>query len=98
PILYLAPDPVDPFRELIERFRREFPAVPPYWDRFDEVVPHVTVADAAYTGDAAGFDRLAERIQPLLPISCMSREVALIQRIRPAPAPWDITGTFALGS
>jgi 2'-5' RNA ligase len=95
-ILYLAPEPAAPFRDLVGRLRADKFDVPPYWDNVDEVVPHVTVADARLTGDVAGLDRFAESIRPALPVACSAHEVVLIQRVRPSPAPWDITARFPL--
>lgn len=93
-ILYLAPDPVEPFLDLIARLRQEFTEVSPYWDRVDGVVPHVTVADAGATGTGADLDAIAATIAGDLPVVCEAREVVLLQRVRPSPAPWDVTGVF----
>ena len=42
--VYLAPDPATPFAELTALLWREWPQCPPYGERFDEPVPHLTVA------------------------------------------------------
>ena len=97
-VMYLAPEPVDPFLDLIARLRVEFREVSPYWDQYDAVVPHLTVADPAI-GDAA--DHLANieaTISARLPIRCAAHDIVLLQRIRPAPAPWDVQGRFPLGA
>ncbi|MFC0550203.1 2'-5' RNA ligase family protein [Planotetraspora thailandica] len=44
-VLYLAPDPGRPFADLTEAVAARWPEAPPYGGRFDEVVPHLTVAD-----------------------------------------------------
>jgi 2'-5' RNA ligase len=43
-VLYLAPEPDRPFRRLIEFVMHHFPESPPYGGAFDDVVPHLTVA------------------------------------------------------
>ncbi len=42
-IVYLAPEPATPFRQLTHALARAFPEYPPYEGRFETVVPHVTV-------------------------------------------------------
>ena len=42
-IVYLAPEPATPFRQLTFALARAFPEYPPYEGRFETVVPHVTV-------------------------------------------------------
>jgi 2'-5' RNA ligase len=43
-IVYLAPEPEEPFRLLTEALVRRFPTWPPYGGTYDEVVPHLTIA------------------------------------------------------
>lgn len=43
-LLYLAPEPDAPFRRLTEAVVDRWPETPPYGGRFDDVVPHLTVA------------------------------------------------------
>ena len=42
--LYLAPDPMQPFVDLVERLVERFPGHPPYRGQFGSIVPHLTVA------------------------------------------------------
>ncbi|MEU0568329.1 2'-5' RNA ligase family protein [Nonomuraea sp. NPDC005983] len=44
-LLYLAPQPDTPLRELTDMVVRRWPEAPPYGGKYDEVVPHLTVAD-----------------------------------------------------
>jgi hypothetical protein len=44
-VLYLAPEPAAPFQELTRAFARRFPDAPPYEGVFDEIIPHVKIAD-----------------------------------------------------
>lgn len=43
-VLYLTPEPSNPFIGLIEHVVRRFPDSPPYGGRFADIVPHLTVA------------------------------------------------------
>ena len=43
-VVYLPPDPPDPFRRLTTALAAEFPDYPPYEGAYPEVVPHMTVA------------------------------------------------------
>jgi 2'-5' RNA ligase len=44
-VVWLAPEPAEPFLSLIDRLWQAFPDYPPYGGAFDEVIPHVTIAD-----------------------------------------------------
>lgn len=96
--MYLTPEPTGPFLDLIGRLRREFTEVAPYWDRYTEVIPHVTVADPAIGSAALHLGEIASAITAHLPVACAAREAVLLQRVRPAPAPWDVQGRFPLGA
>jgi 2'-5' RNA ligase len=94
-VLYLTPEPATPVIELITRLRNAFPEVAPYWDGYEEVVPHVTIADAAFADPPSLRRDVVARLTGRLPISCLVREAVLLQRVRPAPAPWDEQSRFA---
>jgi 2'-5' RNA ligase len=51
-VLYLAPEPAGGLRELTLAIARRWPEAPPYGGRFDDVIPHLTVAHRA-SEDAA---------------------------------------------
>jgi 2'-5' RNA ligase len=46
-VLYLAPEPAEPFVALTHAFARSFPEFPPYGGQFATVVPHLTVGHAS---------------------------------------------------
>lgn len=96
-VVYLTLEPTAPFVDLITRLRIEFPDVAPYWDEYDEVVPHITVAVLALTEDRDVRAELDAQITAHLPIRGVAREIQLFQRLRPPPAPWDLRATFPLG-
>lgn len=95
-VVYLAPEPAAPFVELITRLRQAFPEVPSYWDEYDEIVPHLTVADLTLTDDNDLQGEIEGVLTAYLPVQCMAHEAVLLQRVRPAPAPWDVRGRFSL--
>jgi 2'-5' RNA ligase len=70
-VLWLAPDPVEPFVKLTGLLADRF-GTPPYDDEFDEVVPHLTIAHAS---DGVELDSVAAKIAPALPIACRAAEV-----------------------
>ncbi len=70
-VLWLAPEPVEPFLGLTARVADEF-ATPPWEDEFDEVVPHLTVALAS---DGSELGPAAEKLATQLPVACRAREV-----------------------
>jgi 2'-5' RNA ligase len=53
-ILYLAPEPSEPFVRLTRALCERWPDHPPYNGDFDEVVPHVTVIQGDEPPEAAG--------------------------------------------
>lgn len=90
-VLWLAPDASAEFRSLTNRVWTAFPAYPPYEGRFDDVVPHLTIADRA----PLEAMREAERaVQPQLPISAIARAVTLM--VEQASGHWQVAESFPL--
>lgn len=71
-VLYLAPEPAEPFRLLTHELAARFPAHPPYGGAFDDVIPHLTIAENA----EAPLDAIAGEVEPALPIE---RSVATLE-------------------
>jgi 2'-5' RNA ligase len=63
-VLYLAPEPAEPFRRLTRELAARFPDHPPYGGAFDDVIPHLTIAENA----EAPFEAIADEVTPALPI------------------------------
>jgi 2'-5' RNA ligase len=63
-VLFLAPEPPDPFRRLTLELAARFPDHPPYGGTFDDVIPHLTIAENA----DAPFDVIAGEVATALPI------------------------------
>ena len=75
-VLYLEPDPVRPFADIIDAIAERFPAHPPFGGEFDTVVPHLTVAE---TDDTEVFDDAERDVARHLPIATRATEVHLME-------------------
>ena len=73
-VAWLAPEPAEPFKELIALIVSRYPAYPPYEGIHDEVVLHLTVAE----GGSELQDEVDAAVTPHLPIEAEAREVTLI--------------------
>lgn len=77
-VLYLAPTPEKPFKDLINLIADRFPDSPPYGGAFNKVIPHLTVAQSE---DIESLDAIEEVFMPkaggLLPIESSAKEVWL---------------------
>ncbi|MDQ6782106.1 MAG: 2'-5' RNA ligase family protein [Actinomycetota bacterium] len=73
-VLWLGPDPIEPFLELTNALAGEF-HTPPWGGEFDEVVPHLTVANATA---GTGLATVAAALDKDLPIACQATEVRVM--------------------
>ena len=64
-VVYLAPEPSGPFTHLTEAVVTRYPDFPPYGGAFDEVIPHLTIAESA----DGPLDEIAERARAALPFA-----------------------------
>jgi len=64
-VVYLAPDPSEPFSALTQALAARFPDHPPYEGAFDVVIPHLTITEAADTA----LDAIAEEAAQHLPFA-----------------------------
>jgi 2'-5' RNA ligase len=91
-VLYLAPEPPEPFVELTEAFVVAYPEHPPYEGAHDDVVPHLTVAQ----GDPDPIAAAEIDVLPALPIGAWAVELlVLAQR---AQYEWDTVARLPLGT
>jgi hypothetical protein len=86
-ILWLAPEPPEPFVGMTEAMVARFPDHPPYGGIHDRIVPHLTVAQAE-------FDETAARVQPLLPLRSRVETIVLYEHV--AADTWREVHTFGL--
>ncbi len=91
-VLYLAPEPSEPFSRLTAAVSGRFD-VPPYGGEIDDPRPHLTVADR---GGVATLDAVDAAIAPELPIEARAEEVVLL--VRGDDGRWCGTRRFPLGS
>lgn len=89
-VLYLVPEPSEPFAELTLALAAAFPDTPPYAGIHDEIVPHLSVADRQ---DALLLGEIEAEIGKGLPIEAVAREVELVER---GPAGWARREVFRL--
>ena len=65
-VLYLVPEPADPFIALTHAIVERWPETQPYAGAHKAVVPHLTVTTSR---PAKVFDKVAEALRPQLPVS-----------------------------
>jgi hypothetical protein len=83
-VLYLAPDPPEPFAHMTEALVASYPDYAPYGGIFDSIVPHVTVAE----GVPELLDEAERDIRETLPIVAVADEVTLLEEVEPDLARW----------
>jgi 2'-5' RNA ligase len=64
-VLYLEPDPSEPFSALTEAIAAEWPEHPPYEGAHEVVIPHLTIAEGE---DEELFERIKADVEPKLPL------------------------------
>jgi 2'-5' RNA ligase len=89
-VLYLAPEPAEPFVALTERLIGQF-GTAPYGGEFDTIVPHLTVAHAS---DGVELAPIADQLGLSLPLECRAEDVWLMESDAQA---WQRRRQFALG-
>jgi 2'-5' RNA ligase len=75
-VLWLAPDPVEPFVKLTATLAERF-GTPPYEDEFDEVVPHLTVAHVT-DGTGESVQAISIALAKELPVACRAEQVCVM--------------------
>lgn len=89
-VLWLAPEPADPFVELTRAVVERYPEHPPYEGEHDTVIPHLTVAHRAQA--PALVD---EELRRALPIAARAEDVAQFEEY--GPDRWRERQRFRLG-
>ena len=90
-VLYLAPEPPEPFVELTRKLSARFDLLP-YGRAGSGRTPHLTVARHE---DPSFLDRVADALTPSLPLSFTLREAWLMER--DAAGYWHRAKAFAFG-
>lgn len=94
-VLYLAPEPDEPFRRLTLAIWDRYPETPPYGGRHSDIVPHLCVAQLA---DEQQLDRVEGEFirgsEGKLPIHAIAAEVALMGT---KSGRWQVRAKLGLG-
>jgi hypothetical protein len=94
-VLYLAPDPTEPFRDLTRAIWAWYPETPPYGGKWPDIMPHLSVANVAGEPE---LDRIAAEFaqasRGVLPINVIASELSLLEK---RGQRWTVRATFGLG-
>jgi 2'-5' RNA ligase len=91
-VVWLAPEPAEPFKGLIDLIVSRYPDYPPYEGIHDEVIPHLTVAEGRLDLQA----EVVAALMPALPIEALAHEVTLI--VEDDAGRWNPGARFLLGA
>jgi hypothetical protein len=91
-VLYLAPQPEAFLREMTGRIWALYPDRPPYGGAFDDVIPHLTVAQAE---DPTVLDEVEAGVAPGLPVEAHATEAWLM--LQSDGGRWRAGHRFPLG-
>jgi hypothetical protein len=81
-VLYLDPEPAQPFKDLVALVTRHFPQYPPYGGTFAQVIPHLTIAQMDDQRRLAGIETEFQRAAAgQLPIQTTVRSVTMMDNI-----------------
>ena len=92
-VLWVAPEPAEPFRALTAAVVQEFPDYPPFGGQHAEVVPHLTVGNGAPLDDLLEAERV---VSALLPFSMPVTHVQVLAGAK-ASGSWQLLAEFPLG-
>jgi hypothetical protein len=93
-VLWLAPEPAEPFLALTAAVRRTFPGYEPYGGEIADVVPHLTVG-LNQAGDV--LDSASRAIEPSLPVTARVSKAVLMQGSQ-QPMSWTVVANLPLGA
>jgi 2'-5' RNA ligase len=88
-VLYLEPEPAEPFREMTAALVREFPEHVPYGDPDVKIVPHLTVATRLEREELAAIEA---EVAVTLPLAARASEAWLMDS---AQGTWQRHSRFA---
>ena len=96
-VLWLAPEPDEPFRALTQAVWRAFPDHPPYGGEYDDLSPHLTVGQRLHDGDLAELTSIEPLVSSRLPVSSYVDRVHLLAGSS-EPGGWRTLHVLELGS
>jgi 2'-5' RNA ligase superfamily len=94
-VIYLAPEPDEPFRALTLAVWEAYPECPPYEGRHPDIIPHLSVASKAEEDElrriGSDFENEARKS---LPLPARASGVALMDNLF---GPWRVVAVLSLG-
>lgn len=93
-VLWLDPEPAQPFRELTAAVWRAFPQHPPYGGAYADVIPHLTIAERRLA-DLPTLLAVERAVQSGLPLATRIEKVLLIAGTE-APNSWRLVNELCL--
>jgi hypothetical protein len=93
-VVWLAPQPAEPFRALIRAVSAAFPDYPPYGGGYDDVVPHLTVGHRP-AGEVTELLEAEADVLRWLPVQAHISRVWLMTG-RAAPGSWQTIAELPL--
>lgn len=79
--IWVAPEPAAPFVALTAAIEAAFPKYPHFGGVFEEVIPHLTLADDVESAELEPtLARLRRLVEPLLPMKLAAEEAAILAR------------------
>jgi 2'-5' RNA ligase len=94
-VLWLAPEPDDPFRALTSAAHAAFPQYPPFGGRYPDVVPHLTIGDRP-PGGPAELAAAEAHVKPALPVRTHVSRAWLMTGAQAAGS-WRVAAELPLG-
>ena len=91
-VVWLAPDPDRPFRDMTAAVGAAFPDHPPYGGQFDDPIPHLTVGHL----DLAAMREAEAALAPKLPVRALVDRVWVMEGAD-APNSWRTVAEISLG-
>lgn len=92
PVLYLEPEPAQPFLDMIAALVAKFPAFPPFGGIHETTIPHLTLG---YSHDAAALRAVEADVTPCLPIRATVAEASAMEH---GAMGWQVREHIALRS
>lgn len=77
-VVYAAPVPDEPFRNLTRLVAAEWPAFPPYGGEHGEPTPHLTIGDSYNDATRDDLATAGAAVEARLPIVCKAHEIWLM--------------------
>jgi 2'-5' RNA ligase len=95
-VLYLAPEPDQPFRQLTLSIWNLFPETPPYGGKWPDIIPHLSLAQLRNEQQLTAMeDGFARASRGKLPIRAVASKVTLMDN---RSGRWRGRATFSLGA